>query len=82
MSTLTATIAVQDDAPGIIAALLRQFPKGSRVKLALSQDEEAAPTVDLDEYRRRVAEARKQAPLCPWRTTAEAMKALREGDEE
>ena len=82
MSTLTATIAVQDDAPGVIAALLRQFPKGSRVKLAISQDEEAAPTADLDEYRRLVADARKQAPPCPWKTTAGAMKALREGDED
>ena len=81
MSTLTATIAVQDDAAGVIAALLQQFPKGSRVKLAMSQDEEAAPLAGLEDYRRLVTEARRAAPPCPWGSTAEAMKALREGEE-
>ena len=81
MSTLTATIAVQDDAAGVIAALLRQFPKGSRVKLAISQDDEPASSLaGLEESQRMVKEAREQAPACPWTTTAEAMKALREGE--
>lgn len=80
MSILTATIAVQDDALGVIAGLLRQFPKGSRVKLALSQEEEAAPLYALEEYRRLVRVAREQAEPGPWKTTAEAMLALREGE--
>lgn len=82
MSTLTATIDIQDDAPGVIAALLRQFPKGSRVKLAMSQDDGVAPLHGLDEYRLRVKAARQAAPACAWKTTSEAMKALREGEED
>ncbi|MFN0075035.1 MAG: hypothetical protein ACKVY0_01040 [Prosthecobacter sp.] len=82
MSTLTATIDIRDDAPSVIAALLRQFPKGSRVKLAMSQDDSAAPLHGLDEYRLKVQTARQAAPACSWKTTDAAMKALREGEED
>lgn len=81
-STLTATIAVQEDAAGVISALLSQFPKGSRVRLALSQEDESENRLtNAEEYRQRVAAARREAPPSPWKSTAEAMKTLREGED-
>ena len=82
MSAITATLAVEDDVATVVANMLRQFPKGSRVKLAISEVPATAPVPSLDEYRRLVAAARQQAPGSPWKTTAETMKALREGEED
>ena len=80
MSAITATVDIEDDVTGIVTNLLRQFPRGTRVKLAISEVPAAAPVPSLEEYRRRVAAARAQAPRSPWRTTAETMQALREGE--
>ena len=82
MSAITATLAVEDDVATVVANMLRQFPKGSRVKLAISAVPPAAPVPDLAEYRQMIAAARQQAPRSPWQTTAETMKALREGEED
>lgn len=35
-----------------------------------------------DEYRQKIAAARQKAPRGPWATTAETMKAIREGEED
>lgn len=82
MSTITATIEVEGDVSGVVAELLHRFPKGSRVQLAISEVPPALPVPGLEKYRQRVAAARRQAPPSPWRTTAETMKALREGEDE
>jgi hypothetical protein len=80
MSAITATLDVGEDMTDVVTNLLRRFPKGARVKVAISEVvvEERAPT--LEEYRERIAKAREWAPKSPWRTTAEAMKVLREGE--
>lgn len=80
MSVITATMDVEDDVAGIVTNLLRQFPRGARVHLAISEVPAALPVPGLEEYRQRVAAARAIAPRSPWRTTAETMKALREGE--
>ncbi len=80
MSAFTATLAVEDDVATVVADMLRQFPKGSRVKLEVSEVPATAPVPSLDEYRQMIAAARQQAPGSPWKTTAETMKALREGE--
>ncbi len=82
MSAITATLDVDDDMTAAVADMLRHFPKGSRVKVAMSNIPPAEPVPTLDEYRQMVAEARRRAPRNPWKTTAEAMKVLREGEDD
>lgn len=82
MSAISTTIDLGDDMTAVVADLLRQFPKGSRVKLAISEVPPATPVPDLDEYRGMIAAARQNAPRSPWKTTAETMKAVREGEED
>ena len=83
MSTINATIAVGDDSAGVIAGLLRGFPKGRRVRVALSDDPEApAPVPTLAEYLTRLETARRLAPPCPWETTEAALRDLREGEQD
>lgn len=82
MSAITATLDITGDAASVVADLLRQFPKGSRVKLAISEVPPATPVPGLEEYRQMVAAARRKAPGSAWKTTAEAMQALREGEED
>ena len=81
VSAISATLQIEDDASTIVAEMLRQFPKGSRVKLDISEVPALGPVPGLDEYRRVIALAREMAPRGPWKTTAEAMHALREGEE-
>jgi hypothetical protein len=66
----------------VVTNVLRHFPKGSRVKLAISEVPPATPVPSLEEYRQMIATARQKAPLGPWATTVETMKALREGEED
>jgi hypothetical protein len=82
MSAITATLDLEDDMTTVVTNLLRQFPKGSRVKLAISEVPPATPVPSLDEYRQMIAAARQKAPRGPWATTAEAMMVLREGEED
>lgn len=83
MSTMTATIGEKDDAPGIIASLLRQFPKGRRIRVSLTDEGEPSVAVpSLDEFMSRIEAARKASPPGPWLTTEEAMHALREGEQD
>jgi len=80
MSEITATIQVEEDISTVVAEMLQRFPKGSRVQVAISEVPIAQPVPSLDEYRQKVAAARQQAPRSPWKTTAETMSALREGE--
>ena len=80
MNVITATLHVEDDVSTVVAEMLRQFPKGSRVQVAISEVPPAGPVPSLDEYRQMVAAARQRAPRSPWKTTAETMSALREGE--
>jgi hypothetical protein len=82
MSGITATLDLDDDMTAVVAGLLRQFPKGSRVRLAISEVAPETPVPSLEEYRQIIADARQKAPHSPWATTAETMKALREGEED
>lgn len=82
MSAITATLDLEDDMTSVVANMLRQFPRGSRVKLAISEVPPATPVPSLEEYRQMIAAARQKAPRGPWTTTAETMKALREGEED
>lgn len=82
MSVITATLDLEDDVTATVAEMLRQFPKGARVKLAITEVPPATPVPGLEEYRKMVAAARRKAPGSPWKTTAETMQALREGEED
>ena len=82
MNAITATLDLEDDMTTVVTNMLRQFPKGSRVKLAISEVPPATPVPSLEEYRQMIAAARREAPPAPWPTTAETMKALREGEQD
>lgn len=82
MSAFTATLESEDDIPAIVADLLRRFPKGARVKLALSEVPPATPVPSLAEYRQMISAAREKAPRSPWKTTEATMSALREGEQD
>ena len=78
MSAVTATFKIGEDSAVIVTEILRQFPQGIQVKLAVSEAHQLDAVPDLEEDRRILDAARKQAPPLPWRTTAEA---LLEGEE-
>jgi hypothetical protein len=82
MSAITVTLDLEDDMTAVVANMLRQFPKGSRLKLAISEVPPEAPVPSLEAYRQTIAAARQKAPGGPWKTTAETMKALREGEDD
>lgn len=82
MGAITATLDLDDNITVVVAKMLQQFPKGSRVKLAISEVPSAAPVPSLAEYRQMVASARLKAPVSPWSTTVETMKFLREGEDD
>lgn len=80
MTAYTATIQVEDDMSAVVKELLRPFPKGTRIRIALTELAPAAPVPDLETYRQTIAKARQAAPAHPWQTTKETMQALREGE--
>ncbi|MCB1225089.1 MAG: hypothetical protein KDK99_04690 [Verrucomicrobiales bacterium] len=82
MSAITTTLKLDDDLTSVVANMLQQFPKGSRVQLAISEVPPVAPVPSLEEYRQNITAARRAIPRGPWVTTAETMKALREGEED
>lgn len=82
MGATIATLDLKDDMTQVVANMLRQFPKGSRVQLAISELPPDTPVPTLDEYRLEIAASRQKAPASPWRTTVETTKALREGEED
>lgn len=49
MSTVNATIDMGDDSAGVIAGLLQSFPKGRRIRVALT-DEPFASEPDLVDW--------------------------------
>jgi hypothetical protein len=82
MSVISTIIDLGDaeNMTAVVADLLRQFPKGSRLKLAISEVSPAPPAPSLEEYRGMIAAARQNAPRSLWKTTAETMRVLREGE--
>jgi len=82
MSAITTTFDLKEDMTAVVTDLLRQFPKGSRLQLAISEVPPATPVPSLDEYRGMIAAARQKAPRGPWITSAETMKSVREGEED
>ncbi len=81
MNTLTTTVAVEDGAARIIAELLQKFPKGRRIRVALTDEGDIQREVPSPEdFAARIAAARKAVPPCPWTTTDDAMRELREGE--
>ncbi len=80
MRVVTATFNIGDNAAEVVAEILCQFPKGVRVKLAVSEVPQQQLVPGLEEYRTIIEKARRQAPQSPWQTTAETMQALREGE--
>ena len=83
MSTINATIDVGDDSACVIAGLLRGFPKGRRVRVALSDEPETpTPVPTLAEFMTRLETARRLAPPGPWETTEAALRDLREGEQD
>lgn len=82
MSAISATLDIEDDMTSVVTNLLRQFPKGARVTLAISELPPATPVPNLDAYRQMVEAARSKAPPCPWNTSTETMQAIREAEED
>jgi hypothetical protein len=84
MEDVTATISVGDEGSlGTVAALLGKFPRGSKVRLAVSKVQETEAPPGLDEYRARVAQARRDfVKAFPWSSPKEALRDLREGERE
>lgn len=80
MSAVTATIDLADDSTEIVAGLLQQFPRGSRVKLLITEVRADRTVPSIEEYKLAIAAAR-QLVRSPWGTTAEALKAIREEEE-
>ena len=83
MNDVRATISIGDESLGVIAGLLKPFPKGSRVRVVLSEEPTASgQPLSLDAYLARLENARGFLPPCPWQTTEEAMRELREGEQD
>jgi hypothetical protein len=82
MSTITATIDLKEDVSDFVMSLFHTFPIGARLKVEISEVE-ALPlrAPSLEEYRKILSAAREQLPCVPWKTTAETMKMLREGED-
>jgi hypothetical protein len=81
MSTINATIEVGDDSAAIITGLLNRFPKGKRVRVALTEEPTPSAQVpELDEFIAKIEAARRELPDAPWATTEDAMRDLREGE--
>ena len=84
MATITETIEVGDGAQESLRQLLSRFPKGRRVRVMFTEEvgSDSAESVSLEDYRAQVAAARKAAPQSPWSTTEEALRELREAEED
>ncbi len=81
MSTLSTTIDVTDDAIQKLSELLAKFPKGSRVRVALSEMPVVKREVpSLEEYTTQINAVLATLPPSPWASTEEAMTDLRVGE--
>ena len=73
VSTINTTIRVGDDSAGILAGLLAHFPKGKRVRVALTEEEnsEAGSKPDLVDWLKACPEKDWFQPLSADETTAD-----------
>lgn len=82
MATFATTIDIGDDVQKAVGDLLQRFPIGRRVRVEVTEEEEAPEqTPGLAEYRALVAAAREAAPKSPWKTTEEALREIRETED-
>ena len=70
MSTINATIDMGDDSVGVISGLLQRFPKGRRIRVALT-DEPTGSAPDLVDWLLACPEKDWFAPLGRGETTDE-----------
>lgn len=83
MSTLSVTIDVTEDAIQKRSQLLAEFPKGSRIRVAFSDDPvPASETPTPEDYIAGVDVVLSKLPPSPWATTEDAMSDLRAGEVE
>ena len=83
MSTLSATIDVADDALQKLSELLAKFPKGSRMRVAFSEEPVAKSEIPpLAEYSAQFKAILSTLPPSPWASTEEAMTDLRAGEKD
>lgn len=83
MSTLSTTIDVSDDALQKLSELLAKFPKGSRVRVALSEEPVVKSEIPpLAEYSAQIKAVLSTLPPSPWASTDEAMADLRAGEKD
>lgn len=78
------TITSHEEAPQVLAGLLARFPRGRAVTISIS-DEVMAGNESRhlpDGFMERLQVARSRLPMAPWQTTEEALRAIREGEEE
>lgn len=81
---MSITVIVKDD----IIRLPIHVPDGTSVEVVLPGERGEAGKHEtagagLAEYRQRVAEARRRFVVnCPWKTTDEAMRELRAGEQD
>ena len=80
---MSITVIVKDDT----IRLPIHVPDGTSVEVVLPGERDAGGKHEtagagLAEYRQRVTEARRRFVVnCPWKTTAEAMRELRAGEQ-
>lgn len=81
---MSITVIVENDT----IRLPVHVPDGTSVEVVLPGERGAAGKheaagADLADYRQRVTEARRQFVVnCPWKTTDEAMRELRAGEQD
>jgi hypothetical protein len=81
MKDVSAVISVGEKSAGELAELLKPFPRGSRVRVLLSEEPPAGGRAEsLEAYLARVETARQSVPPSPWQSSEEALRELREGE--
>ena len=83
MEDVRATISIGDESLNVVAGLLESFPKGSRVRVVLSQELQTDDQPQsVEGYLTRLDEACRLLPPCPWESVEEAIRELRDGEQD
>lgn len=81
MATITGTMNPGENWIETISEMLSRIAKDKPIRITISEVDPASPVPTIDEYRQMVAEARRNAPPCPWTSTADALRDLRAGED-